>query len=65
MAACLQEETDVLFTDIMLPGARTGWDIAERCRESKPDLPVIYATGHSQVDHRPMPGSIIFKNHTQ
>jgi CheY-like chemotaxis protein len=58
--ACVDKSADVLFTDIMLPGEITGWDIAERCRKSKPDLPVIYATGYSRVHARPVPGGIIF-----
>ncbi len=52
---------DVLFTDIRLPGSMTGWDIAERCREAHPDLPVIYATGYSHVEPRRVPGSMFFQ----
>jgi hypothetical protein len=33
----------VLVTDIKLPGSVDGWQIAERCRETNPELPVIYA----------------------
>ncbi len=58
MAVC--GRADVLFTDIRLPGSMTGWDIAERCRASHPDLPVIYATGYSHVEHRRVPGSRFF-----
>jgi CheY-like chemotaxis protein len=49
---------DVLITDIRLPGPVDGWQIAERCREHDPGLPVIYATGFSPVQHRPVPGSV-------
>lgn len=52
---------DVLFTDIRLPGKITGWDIAEQCRERNPGLPVIYATGYSQIEPRPVSGSILFQ----
>lgn len=38
---------ELLFTDIRLPGALSGWDIAERARAMRHDLPVIYATGYS------------------
>lgn len=46
----------LLFTDIRLPGSLCGWDIAERARAMRPDLPVIYATGYSG-DLRLVPGS--------
>jgi CheY-like chemotaxis protein len=54
---CEQRTADVLFTDIMLSGTLDGWDIAEQCRETDPDLPVIYTTGYSLRKHRPVPGS--------
>ena len=52
---CEERTADVLFTDIML--SEDGWDIAERCREAHPDIPVIYTTGYSLRAHRPVPGS--------
>ena len=54
---CEEREADVLFTDIMLSGNLDGWDIAEKCRETHPHLPVIYTTGYSLREHRPVPGS--------
>lgn len=38
-------DIDVLFTDINLPGAIDGAQLANRARELRPDLPVIYASG--------------------
>jgi CheY-like chemotaxis protein len=58
---CEDRAADVIFTDIRLGGSLTGWDIAERCRESNPSLPVIYATGYSHVRPRPVPGSLWFQ----
>ena len=58
---CRDALADVLFTDIRLPGTLTGWDIAEQCRRSKPDMPVIYATGFSDIVARPVPGSVFFQ----
>ena len=49
---------DLLITDVKLPGSVDGWQIAERCREHDPGLPVIYATGFSPVAPRPVPGSL-------
>jgi DNA-binding response OmpR family regulator len=61
LAWCRRRAADVLVTDIRLPGAVDGWEIAERCRKHRPDLPVIYATGFSPVVHRPVAGSMILQ----
>jgi CheY-like chemotaxis protein len=56
--ACFREqEPDLLLTDIRLPGALDGWDIAEALRERKADLPVIYMSGFSPVRPRQVPHS--------
>jgi CheY-like chemotaxis protein len=44
LAWCKRRVADVLITDIKLPGRVDEWQIAERCREHDPELPVIYAT---------------------
>jgi CheY-like chemotaxis protein len=36
---------DVLFTDVHLPGGMDGSTLAERVRELRPDLPIVYASG--------------------
>ncbi|MCP3395534.1 response regulator [Bradyrhizobium sp. CCGB12] len=56
---CKRHVADVLVTDVRLPGNVDGWQIAERCRESDPALPVIYATGYSPVAPPPGPGNRI------
>jgi CheY-like chemotaxis protein len=51
-----------LVTDINLgPGSSTGWEIAKRAREIKPDLAVIYMTGNSghQYASNGVPNSMI------
>jgi DNA-binding response OmpR family regulator len=58
LAWCRRRVADVLITDIRLPGKIDGWQIAERCREQNPELPVVYATGFSPVRHRPVSGSL-------
>jgi CheY-like chemotaxis protein len=40
---------DILFTDIKLPGGMDGITLARRARDIKPDLPVVYASGHVSV----------------
>jgi DNA-binding response OmpR family regulator len=61
LAWCGRRVADVLVTDVRLPGRVDGWQIAERCREQDPDLPVIYATGFSPVEPRPVSGSLILQ----
>jgi CheY-like chemotaxis protein len=56
----LQETKTVhlLFTDISLADAVTGWDIAEAGREGHPHLAVIYASGGPEDRVRRVSGSI-------
>lgn len=61
LARCKRRVTDVLVTDVRLPGQIDGWQIAERYREQNPHLPVVYATGFSPVTPRPVPGSRIVR----
>lgn len=56
---CAEVTPDLIFTDVKLPGALSGWDVAIRCRESHPGIPVIYATGHTHSAPRPVSGSIM------
>ena len=58
LAWCGRRVVDLLITDVRLPRSVDGWQIAERCREHDPGLPVIYATGFSPVSPRPVPGSL-------
>jgi CheY-like chemotaxis protein len=39
-----------LVTDANLGSDVTGWDIAKRARELRPDLPVVYTSGYSSAD---------------
>lgn len=50
---------DALLTDLRLPGAIDGWDIAETARQLRPNLPVIYASAYSYVTPRQVPGSVM------
>ena len=50
-------EPDLLFTDIRLPGSMDGWQLAEAARDECPDIPIIYATGYSDVQPRQVPNS--------
>lgn len=42
-------EIDVLFTDINLPGDMDGAELAERVRELRPEMPIVYASGRYKL----------------
>jgi CheY-like chemotaxis protein len=49
---------DIVFTDINLSGAASGWDVAEFFRRDRPNAPVIYTSGKSVDPQRCVPGSV-------
>jgi CheY-like chemotaxis protein len=40
---------DVLFTDVNLPGGMNGAELAERARELRPEMPIIYTSGRFKL----------------
>jgi CheY-like chemotaxis protein len=52
---------DVLFTDIQLPGAASGFDVAETFRAARADMPVMYVSGNSGSRERCVAGSLFFQ----
>jgi DNA-binding NtrC family response regulator len=40
---------DLVFSDIVMPGAMSGLDLAWRLRELRPGLPVVLTTGYSSA----------------
>src|SRR5579864_8894804 len=43
-------ELSGLVIDVNLGSDVTGWNIARRARELRPDLPVVYTSGYSSAD---------------
>jgi CheY-like chemotaxis protein len=43
-----QPDIDLLFTDIVMPGAMSGFALARAARKLRPDLPVLYTSGFSE-----------------
>ncbi len=41
-------DIDLLFTDVIMPGDITGRGLAEKLRETRNDLPVLYTSGYVQ-----------------
>lgn len=62
IAVCSSGVTvDVVFTDIQLPGAASGFDVAETFRAVHADMPVMYASGYSGNRDRCVAGSTFFE----
>ncbi|WP_369722612.1 PAS domain S-box protein [Bradyrhizobium sp. LLZ17] len=38
---------DMLFTDIIMPGGMSGWELAEQARRIRPGLPVLFTSGYA------------------
>jgi CheY-like chemotaxis protein len=48
---------DIVFTDVNLIGAASGFDVAERFQRDRPDVPVLYTSGKSIDLRRCVPSS--------
>jgi CheY-like chemotaxis protein len=54
------QRVDVVITDIQLGDDLTGWDVAEKFRAARSDIPIVYTSGNA-VDHaRKVPCSVFF-----
>lgn len=42
-------DVDVMFTDINLPGGMNGAELAERVRELRPEMPIVYVSGRYKI----------------
>jgi len=54
---------DVLFTDLVMPGGLSGWEVAERIRGENPDVHVIFSSGYaieSLKARRKLPEGVAF-----
>lgn len=56
-----QRSVSVLFTDIRLPGAMDGWQLGEEARKRHGGLAVVYATGYSSEEPRPVPNGVFLR----
>ena len=54
-------QIDVVFMDIQLPGHMSGWEIAEALRTRVPALPIVYTSGHGCDPARQVAGSLFIR----
>ena len=45
-----EERIDLLFTDLVMPGALSGPELAAQARQLRPGLKVLFTSGYSQAD---------------
>jgi len=43
-----EKRVDLLFTDVILPGAITGRVLADQAKDRRPGLPVLFTTGYTR-----------------
>ncbi|MCD6073369.1 MAG: histidine kinase [Rhodospirillales bacterium] len=43
-----EEEIDLLFTDIVMPGGISGVDLAEQARNLRPGLKILFTSGYTE-----------------
>jgi PAS domain S-box-containing protein len=41
-------QIEMLFTDIVMPGGMSGWELADLARQIRPGLPVLFSSGYAR-----------------
>jgi PAS domain S-box-containing protein len=54
-------EVDLLFTDIIMPGAMDGWQLAEQAALRRPELKVLFTSGYSDANAQPVRSNLLVK----
>jgi CheY-like chemotaxis protein len=49
LAVLEKQPVDIVFTDIIMPGGRTGFDLADAARQRWPSLPIIFTSGFADA----------------
>jgi CheY-like chemotaxis protein len=54
-------KVDLLFTDIVMPGAMDGWQLAEQAALRRPKLKVLFTSGYSAANAHPVRSNLLTK----
>lgn len=55
-----KSDIDALITDIELPGSTSGLDLAWRCAQLKPEMPIVVVSGGVRPTAAQLPPSAVF-----
>lgn len=55
-----KSDVDALITDIDLPGQNSGLDLAWRCAQLKPNLPIVVVSGGVRPTQAQLPPNAVF-----
>lgn len=55
-----KSDVDALITDIELPGTNSGLDLAWRCAQLKPNLPIVVVSGGVRPTRAQLPPNAVF-----
>ena len=54
-------KVDLLFTDIVMPGAMDGWQLAEQAVLRRPKLKILFTSGYSVANAQPVRSNLLVK----
>jgi PAS domain S-box-containing protein len=54
-------DVDLLFTDIVMPGAMDGWQLAEQAALRRPGLKILFTSGYSNSNALPARSNLLVK----
>jgi CheY-like chemotaxis protein len=64
LEAVRSRHVDAVLSDIVMPGQRDGFDLAQEIRRMRPDMPIVLATGYSDALKATSPFRILLKPYT-
>ncbi len=57
----MRDDIDVVLSDVVMPGGKSGVDLVEALRSRRPGLPVVLASGYAEVLRRDLGVPVVAK----